>query len=224
MAALQKPILHGWRGCPAGNPMVGGNIGMNLLVVTNLYPPQELGGYGRSIADFVWGLQELGHSIQVLSSDAPYLGASSGVRPKQGRSGPATATQRAVMRVAFGICRTHSSAEPLIKPMPRSSEPGLTADIGMESCWAISTCLAPNCYLRFWRRHASCSITWVLCMLPFPQCLANSDRYRLVAASEAVRSALVKAGLPTSDSERGVPRGAKRTVRHRIGWAMPTPR
>ena len=29
---------------------------MNLLVVTNLYPPQELGGYGRSIADFVWGL------------------------------------------------------------------------------------------------------------------------------------------------------------------------
>ena len=26
---------------------------MNLLVVTNLYPPQELGGYGRCIADFV---------------------------------------------------------------------------------------------------------------------------------------------------------------------------
>ena len=24
---------------------------MNLLVITNLYPPQELGGYGRSIAD-----------------------------------------------------------------------------------------------------------------------------------------------------------------------------
>ena len=51
---------------------------MNLLVVTNLYPPQELGGYGRSIADFVWGLRQRGHSIQVLSSDAPHLGASSG--------------------------------------------------------------------------------------------------------------------------------------------------
>ena len=47
---------------------------MNLLVVTNLYPPQELGGYGRSIADFVWGLQERGHHVQVLSSDAGYLG------------------------------------------------------------------------------------------------------------------------------------------------------
>ena len=54
---------------------------MKLLVVTNLYPPQELGGYGRSIADFVWGLQERGHSIQVLSSDAPHLGASSDLGP-----------------------------------------------------------------------------------------------------------------------------------------------
>ena len=40
----------------AGDPVAGGSTGMNLLVVTNLYPPQELGGYGRSIADFVWGL------------------------------------------------------------------------------------------------------------------------------------------------------------------------
>ena len=54
---------------------------MNLLVVTNLYPPQELGGYGRSMADFVWGLRERGHSIQVLSSDAPHLGASSSLGP-----------------------------------------------------------------------------------------------------------------------------------------------
>ena len=56
---------------------------MNLLVVTNLYPPQELGGYGRSIADFVWGLKERGHSIQVLSSDAPHLGASSSLGPSE---------------------------------------------------------------------------------------------------------------------------------------------
>ena len=54
---------------------------MKLLVVTNLYPPQELGGYGRSIADFVWGLRERGHSIQVLSTDEPHLGASSSLGP-----------------------------------------------------------------------------------------------------------------------------------------------
>lgn len=50
---------------------------MDLLVITNLYPPQELGGYGRAMADFVWGLQARGHHIQVLSADAPYLGPSS---------------------------------------------------------------------------------------------------------------------------------------------------
>lgn len=46
---------------------------MNLLVITNLYPPQELGGYGRSIADFVWGLRGRGNEVKVISSDAPYL-------------------------------------------------------------------------------------------------------------------------------------------------------
>ena len=30
---------------------------MRLLLITNLYPPQELGGYGRCMADFAWGLQ-----------------------------------------------------------------------------------------------------------------------------------------------------------------------
>lgn len=46
---------------------------MRLLVLTNLYPPQELGGYGRSIADFTYGLQSKGYKIDVLTSDASYL-------------------------------------------------------------------------------------------------------------------------------------------------------
>lgn len=50
---------------------------MRLLLITNLYPPQELGGYGRCMADFAWGLKQLGHQIQVLSSHAPYLGPNS---------------------------------------------------------------------------------------------------------------------------------------------------
>lgn len=45
-----------------------------ILVITNLYPPQELGGYGRSIYDFANILQQRGHTIYVLTSDAPYLG------------------------------------------------------------------------------------------------------------------------------------------------------
>lgn len=49
---------------------------MHLLLITNLYPPQELGGYGRSMADFAWGLMQRGHHLQVLCTDAPHLGDS----------------------------------------------------------------------------------------------------------------------------------------------------
>ena len=49
---------------------------MNILLVSNLYPPQEMGGYGRCMADFAWGLLQRGHRLRVLTSDAPYLGPS----------------------------------------------------------------------------------------------------------------------------------------------------
>ena len=45
-----------------------------ILVINNLYPPQELGGYGRLLCDFVDILGKRGHTIQVLTSDTPYLG------------------------------------------------------------------------------------------------------------------------------------------------------
>ena len=145
---------------------------MNLLVVTNLYPPQELGGYGRSIADFVWGLRERGHSIQVLSSDAPHLGRSS----ERGPSGEAV-DRRLQLKGSY-----EGGVRPLQDPQRRRAidqantaliRGGSTASTGMEFCWAISTCWAPSCCLRFLRRPASCSITWVLCT-PLPaQCLAR---------------------------------------------------
>ena len=46
---------------------------MKILILTNLFPPQELGGYGRCISDFSCGLLQLGHTVTVLTSDAPYL-------------------------------------------------------------------------------------------------------------------------------------------------------
>ena len=45
-----------------------------ILVINNLYPPQELGGYGRVICDFANILKKRGHAIYVLTSDSPYLG------------------------------------------------------------------------------------------------------------------------------------------------------
>ena len=71
---------------------------MRLLLITNLYPPQELGGYGRCMADFAWGLQQRGHTLQVISSDAPYLGPSN--------SGPSgePVDRRLRLKGSWGAC------------------------------------------------------------------------------------------------------------------------
>ncbi|MBF0225727.1 MAG: FkbM family methyltransferase [Desulfobacterales bacterium] len=45
----------------------------NILIVTNLFPPQELGGYGRLMADFADILKKRGHNIHVLTSNTDYL-------------------------------------------------------------------------------------------------------------------------------------------------------
>ena len=42
-----------------------------ILVVTNLLPPQELGGYGRSIWEFAQGLRVRGHEVRVLAGNLP---------------------------------------------------------------------------------------------------------------------------------------------------------
>jgi glycosyltransferase involved in cell wall biosynthesis len=58
----------------------------NILVINNLYPPQELGGYGRLLFDFTNILRKRGHSIYVLTSDTPYLGKTEGDAPDVDRS------------------------------------------------------------------------------------------------------------------------------------------
>ena len=45
-----------------------------ILVINNLYPPQELGGYGRRVCDFANILERRGHNVYVLTSDTSYLG------------------------------------------------------------------------------------------------------------------------------------------------------
>lgn len=57
-----------------------------ILVINNLYPPQELGGYGRLLYDFTNILRRRGHSIYVLTSNTPYLGGTEGDAPDVDRS------------------------------------------------------------------------------------------------------------------------------------------
>ena len=51
-------------------------IPLRILVLTNLYPPQVLGGYERAIADIARLLQHRGHQVLVVTADVPELYAS----------------------------------------------------------------------------------------------------------------------------------------------------
>ncbi len=44
-----------------------------ILVYTNLFPPQELGGYGRKMWEFTKELKDRGHEVRVVTGDAGYL-------------------------------------------------------------------------------------------------------------------------------------------------------
>jgi glycosyltransferase involved in cell wall biosynthesis len=48
----------------------------SILIVTNLFPPQELGGYGRMMWEFAHGLIARGHRVRILTSDAGEFGKS----------------------------------------------------------------------------------------------------------------------------------------------------
>ena len=173
---------------------------MNLLVVTNLYPPQELGGYGRSMADFVWGLRERGHSIQVLSSDAPHLGASSDLGP----SGEAVDRRLQLKGSYEGGVRNLQDPQrrqaidkaniALIRSWLNSQnwDGILLGNLDLLGAELLPTLLEAQCIVQ---HH----VGFVHAPFP-PSAFPDNKRYLLVAASENVRSALDRAGLPTSSA------------------------
>ncbi len=59
-------ITHGQGVEPSAHPR-------RIVVVTNLFPPEELGGYGRMMWEFAFGLRARGHEVLILTGDASYL-------------------------------------------------------------------------------------------------------------------------------------------------------
>lgn len=47
---------------------------LSVVLITNLLPPQELGGYGRMMWEFAHGLIARGHTVRVLTSDVTDFG------------------------------------------------------------------------------------------------------------------------------------------------------
>jgi len=64
--SVYQQMTHGKAVEPTAQPR-------KVLLVTNLFPPEELGGYGRMMWEFAHGLRERGHEVTVLCGEADYL-------------------------------------------------------------------------------------------------------------------------------------------------------
>ena len=173
---------------------------MRLLLITNLYPPQELGGYGRCMADFAWGLLERGHTLQVISSDAPYLGPSS--------AGPneEPVDRQLQLKGSFqgGV---HHLQEPAARAAIDANNRALLNHWLEQGSWdgillgnldplgteLLDPLLASGLPLL---HH----IGFVTPPYPPEQMPAKSSRYQVLAASEAVRKCLTDAGMAVADA------------------------
>ena len=173
---------------------------MRLLLITNLYPPQELGGYGRCMADFAWGLRQRGHSLQVISSDAPYLGPSS--------AGPSTepVDRRLQLKGSFkGGLR--EMQEPSSRAAVDANNHTLLTHWLSQGVWdgillgnldLLGTeLLAPLLASNLPVLH---HIGFVTPPYPAEQMPPKSTRYRVLAASDAVRQCLKDAGMAVENA------------------------
>ena len=173
---------------------------MRLLLITNLYPPQELGGYGRCMADFAWGLQQRGHTLQVVTSNAPYLGASS-----EGPSGEPV-DRRLQLKGSFqgGLSQLQ---EPAARKAVDSNNHAVLAHWLNHGAWdgillgnldLLGTeLLGPLLESGLPLLHHIGFVT-----PPYPPELMppKKSHYRVLTASEAVRQCLLNAGMAVDDA------------------------
>lgn len=173
---------------------------MRLLVVTNLYPPQELGGYGRSIADFVWGLRQRGHEVMVLTSDASYLGDAAPWGPSgelvdrslQLKGTYQGGVQRLDDPVRCAALDSHNAAHIRDLHAHGSWDGVLVGNLDLMGPELLQPLLAIGVPVVHHVGFVS---------PPFhPDQFPRSSLYQLVPASQAVRQALASAGLPVADA------------------------
>jgi glycogen(starch) synthase len=172
---------------------------MRLLIVTNLYPPQELGGYGRSLADFGWGLLKRGHQVEVLAAQAAYLG-----RDAPGPSGETVwrelqllgSFEGGVSLLADGQAR-NAALERNSTVVKRRIQQGnyggvLLGNLDLLGTELLHALLEPGLPVL---HHVG------FVAPPFaPSQYPRQANYQLVAASKAVRKSLTAGGLPVSNA------------------------
>lgn len=194
---------------------------MRLLVVTNLYPPQELGGYGRCIADFVWGLQRLGHSLHVVSADAPYLSPVTSFHGPSGES-----VQRDLIlkgSYEFGISFIDDESRCIAIDKHNNHTLSLILDKGWDAILLGNIDLiGPEIFSTL--LNYSIPVLHHIGFISAPYSLEHypfSSNYCILPASNAVRQALVSQGFPVSNSPVVYPGARTELFRPAVAFSSP---
>ncbi|MBL9186265.1 MAG: glycosyltransferase [Opitutaceae bacterium] len=72
--AVSDPELENYLRAIGRVPTEAARKPLSVVLVTNLFPPQELGGYGRMMWEFAHGLMARGHRVQIVTSDVAEFG------------------------------------------------------------------------------------------------------------------------------------------------------
>ncbi len=172
---------------------------MRLLLITNLYPPQELGGYGRCMADFAWGLLQRGHQIQVICNDAPYLG-SSGCGPN---GEPVDRSLKLKGNFANGVqlLQDNCARAQVDAANCKLIAQWLNADRWDGVLLGNLDLLGAEIFMPLLATKLPLLHHIGFVSSPFPvEQMPSSPQYKLLAASAAVRKSLVQAGLPVANA------------------------
>lgn len=170
-------------------------MGLQLLLVTNLYP-QELGGYGRSMADFLWALERLGHRVTVVTSDAAYLGPIQQPEPRVERGLQLKGSFENGVKMINNpfICAEieQRNRQLIEKVLTQTSWDGvLLGNIDLLGLASVQPLLNKGFPVL---HHVG------FIGAPFPPGeMPIQSNYKLVAASQAVRQSLLAQGLPVAE-------------------------
>ena len=168
-----------------------------ILVINNLYPPQELGGYGRLMFDFANILEKRGHNVYVLTSDTPYLGCIDKDEPNIDRglvlcggwhngASKLINDNDKILQIIKGNSEKIRNVIHEFRP-----ELCLSGNIDFLSCMVFEPFLENGIPVIHYVANESTG--YVVSDTP------RSDLYRLAAASRWVRDVILQAGYPLNE-------------------------
>jgi len=168
---------------------------MRLLTLTNLYPPQHLGGFGMCVERLVHGLDGMGYETHVLTSDQPYLGRD-GDNPRVIR------TLELLGSYENGISRLNNAEEEERRRADnREKLDQMLEALQPQACLVGNLDLLGTALLHQVCARGIATIQHVGFMAaPYPpQDFPRTSNYRMAFASREVQRLLLAHGWPVTD-------------------------